>query len=489
MTDLVLAFVHGYSVTNLETYGELPLRLRNEGVARGVRIRTEDIFLGRYISFDDSVKLEDVAAALEFAVQQQIPKNTTFVCITHSTGGPVARTWWRDFYRRRNIKCPASHVIMLAPANHGSALAQLGKSKLSRVRSWLDGVQPGQGILDWLELGSNGSWNLNKDWIFDGEEQMKRTETFPFVITGQDIDRKLYDHVNSYTGEIGSDGAVRVASANIQSSYLRLIQKPGTQQLEAVEFKSAGATPLRVIRKRSHSGNDMGIMRSVKQELNDLNSSEIVNAIFECVAVSSQGDFSAVTEKFSRETATAQEDLKIETETNILRKKIYIHDRYCMVLFRVNDLEGNAITDFDLLLTAGETNDPDLLPTGFFADRQCNRVSLNTITYFINYDIMNGTGEVKDPGGEVIRKAVAGIDKLGIIVRARPDKGFVKFIPATIQASKEIFDQVLRPNVTTLIDIYVKRLVNEEVFRFEKIENEKVSRSFKEVKPGENSIS
>ncbi len=47
---LTLIFVHGYSVTNLDSYGELPLRLREEGKNNGLDINVEEIFLGRYIS-------------------------------------------------------------------------------------------------------------------------------------------------------------------------------------------------------------------------------------------------------------------------------------------------------------------------------------------------------------------------------------------------------------------------------------------------------
>eukprot|EP01031_Cornospumella_fuschlensis_P043536 gene43536-53229_t len=44
---------------------------------------------------------------------------------------------------------------MLAPANFGSALAQLGKGRVGRLKAWFSGVEPGQGVLDWLELGSS----------------------------------------------------------------------------------------------------------------------------------------------------------------------------------------------------------------------------------------------------------------------------------------------------------------------------------------------
>ena len=74
---------------------------------------------------------------------------------------------------------------MLAPANYGSALAQLGKQRLGRLMSWFEGVEPGQGVLDWLELGSTESWALNKEWIASDGTQIGPNGVFPFVITGQ----------------------------------------------------------------------------------------------------------------------------------------------------------------------------------------------------------------------------------------------------------------------------------------------------------------
>jgi triacylglycerol esterase/lipase EstA (alpha/beta hydrolase family) len=72
-----------------------------------------------------------------FAVREDITPSLAagerFACITHSTGGPVVRTWISNFYGRELPNCPVSHMVKLAPANHGSALAQLGKGKLSRM--------------------------------------------------------------------------------------------------------------------------------------------------------------------------------------------------------------------------------------------------------------------------------------------------------------------------------------------------------------------
>ncbi len=489
MTDLLLVFVHGYSVTNTDTYGGLPQRLLNEALQRGFNARVENIFLGRYISFNDEVRLDDVSRAMESAVKDQIPKGQRFVCITHSTGGPVVRNWWANFYKGGSISCPMSHLIMLAPANHGSALAQLGKGRLSRVKSWFDGVEPGQKILNWLELGSPEAWDLNLDWIKNGAAHISKRDFFPFVITGQDIDRKLYDHINSYTGESGSDGVVRVASANLNSRYLRLERNTPDGQGSELELKvdafiQAPKTAMRVVACKSHSGDTMGIMKSVKPELSDTENNETVEAIFDCIKVTDLSSYQKVCALFEQQTELVQSAGRVEIEKKPLKKNIYFHDRYSMVIFRVRDTDGLPVPNFDLLLGSGENTDPDLLPKGFFADRQCNQTDNSTLTYFLNYDLMNGSEAlIKD--GEEFRKATEGIRTLGLIIRPRPDTGFVRYSSCSISASKDVFETVLQPNTTTLVDICLKRIVSKELFRFEATDPVKLaSKEFKGTDAG-----
>ena len=266
---VVVVFVHGWGVTSTKTYGQLPDRLRDEARAGGLKLEMKDVFLGRYISFHDEVRLEDIARAFESAVREQIAdslkRGRRFVCITHSTGGPVIRDWWHRFYGsvRGSGVCPMSHLIMLAPANFGSALAQLGKRRIGRLKSWFGGVEPGQGVLDWLELGSEGIWNLNRPWISSSGRQISTNGIFPFVLTGQSIDRAFYDHLNTYTGEAGSDGVIRVAAANLNSNYIRLIQekpkltagkKPCCEapKLRLRKFETAPESAFCVLPGRSH---------------------------------------------------------------------------------------------------------------------------------------------------------------------------------------------------------------------------------------------
>ena len=495
MKKLTIAFVHGYSVTNTDTYGEMPLRLAQEATTYGYELKIEHIFLGRYISFNDEVRLEDISRAMEQAVGEQLiptlAAGERFACITHSTGGPVVRTWWNNYYKDQKRICPMSHLVMLAPANFGSALAQLGKSRLSRIKSWFDGVEPGQRVLNWLELGSTDAWKLNKDWIQNGQKYIGPNGIFPFSLIGQDIDRKLYDHLNSYTGELGSDGVVRVAAANQNSRYVKLTQeapklvsgKWQANNLEISDFTEAPPTPFRVVTYKSHSGAEMGIMRSPLKDPKDPKGTEVVNAIFRCIGVATDADYKKLITDFDKETIAVQEKGLVEEDKRLFGKKYYVHDRYSMILFRLTDSEGHAVTDFDLILT-GANHDPNGLPAGFFADRQCNQVNKSTVSYFFNYDVFRGRKAMTVNGFKL--DELRGINELGLIIRPRPDEGFIRYLPCEIHASKDLFDKVLQPNSTTMIDICIQRVVSNEVFRFEKVKNTSgvQNLNFKKVAPG-----
>src|SRR5262245_11518829 len=146
--DVIL--IHGYNVTSTKTYGVLPQRLSSAGH------NVKDVFLSKYVTLDDDISLPDLERASEAALRDLYGARygkTKFACITHSTGALVARSWIDTYYGQSITKLPMSHLIMLAPPTHGSRLAELGKSRLSRLRS-LFGIEPGLKVLDALELGS-----------------------------------------------------------------------------------------------------------------------------------------------------------------------------------------------------------------------------------------------------------------------------------------------------------------------------------------------
>jgi len=393
-----------------------------------------------------------------------------------------------------------SHLIMLAPANYGSALAQLGKGRLSRLKSWFGGIEPGQGVLDWLELGSVESWDLNLEWILSEGSQIGTKGVFPFVLTGQCIDRSVYDALNSYTGEMGSDGVVRVAAANLRGTYIKLMQeapkpdpakkgKYSADALKIVTIKQAPDTALRLISGKSHSGKDMGIMRSIKEAQSDRNSQDTINSIIACIQVQTTDQYKKLCEQFLVETEAIQKNERLEVDKHFLRSDtLFFHDKCSMVIFRVRDDEDRPVSDYDLVLIAGPEADPNHLPKGFFIDRQRNRVNPETITYFFNNDVMKGTEAVTDKEGNVVREATQGAGMLGVRIVARPADGFVHYLPCEMKASKKMLESALHPNSTTLIDIRLRRVVRKNVFRLDKMTAQTKPMNFDKTKPGDEII-
>ncbi len=491
-----IVFVHGWSVTHTDTYGQLPARLSNEAEKHGLNIETKEIHLGRYISFHDEVRVKDIARAFEAAVQDQLSAllkaKRRFICVTHSTGGPVVREWWHRFYQRRGAPtCPMSHLIMLAPANYGSALALLGKGKLSRLKSWWSGVEPGQGVLDWLCLGSAPAWKLNLDWIKSKSKHIGPDGVFPFVITGQSIDRAFYDNLNSYTGELGSDGVVRVAAANLQARYVRLVQqapvkdpkKPTTYHAPSLVLEqklSSAKTPLKIVAGKSHSGDEKGIMKSVEAAAGSPESQDTVDAIFACMKVGTKDEHRALARAFDGENEKVQARELLEVERKALWWDTYfIRDKFSMVIFRVTDHEGYPVTDFDLILTAGPKSNPNHLPPGFFQDRQLNQSNRNTVTYYFNHSAMIGCPPVMD-GDDEVREALDGTSALGFEIVPRPDSGFARYMKCSISASAEVLKEVIQANTTVMVDIVLRRVVDEETFQLDAGTRAK---DFKKTKP------
>ncbi len=496
----VVVFVHGWSVSHTKTYGGLPERLHREAAEVGLDIAVREIYLGKYVSFRDEVRLEDISRAFAAAVERELSdllqQRRRFACITHSTGGPVIRDWWYRNYatRPRSGTCPMSHLIMLAPANYGSALAQLGRSRLSRIKTWFQGVEPGTGVLDWLELGSTDAWKLNNAWLLAGEDVIGARSIFPFVLTGQSIDRKLYDNLNTYTGELGSDGVVRVAAANLNATYVSLEQEsasrvPGRRDqyqapnLTLAKNKSGPRTAMRIVARKSHSGTSMGIMRSVSARKGRPKDAETVSGILACLKVASKNDYDKLCDRFDGESEEVQREERLEKEDRIVLPDTYfIHDRFSMVVFRLSDHHGYPVEDADILLTAGEERDPNRLPKGFFADRQRNSKHRGTITYFLNYDIMVGSDPIVDKKKDkVVREATTGAKLLGLRIIPRPGSGFVHYLPCELHASSKVLRSFLKPNQTTLVDIVLRRVVREAVFRLDRGLKQ---RSFKGDPPG-----
>jgi hypothetical protein len=464
--------VHGWSVHDTDTYGELPDRLEAESNDQ-ISLDVHNIWLGKYVSFQDEVQVDDISRAFESALHKELSPaalKAKCVVITHSTGGPVIRNWVYKYYAQKGnmADCPVSHLIMLAPANFGSALAILGKMRISRIKSWMEGVEPGKGVLDWLELGSEESWKLNLDWIewFKGPDP--KVPFFPFVLSGQSIDRSFYDHVNTYTGELGSDGVVRLAAANLNARYVKFVQEaPQGDVSELALSAPAGAdlsavpTAFAIVKGRSHSGKEMGILRSIKKERDD---HPTVQLILDCIRVTSVQSYHDLCERFEVHSAEVRTKELVEVEDLLLPDRHFVHDQYSMLVFRVRDEYGQNIGNFDVIFTGGDDDSANHLPENFLADKQRNSRAPGNITFYFNTAVMLGSDPVS-LNRKVIRKKLPGAGSFGFRIVPFADSGFVHYLPAVLKGTQELLAQLIRPNETTLIDIVMKRIVHEGVFQ------------------------
>lgn len=454
---MIVIFVHGWSVTHTNTYGELPQWLERQSKDGALDIQVGNIYLGRYISFNDTVTVDDIARAFDHAIHDEIAdklrNGERFACITHSTGGPVVRKWMDLYFKNNLAKCPLSHLIMLAPANHGSALAQLGKSRLGRIKSFFEGIEPGQHVLDWLELGSNMSWQLNESWL---DYDCTAHGIYSFVLTGQKIDRQLYDALNSYTGEAGSDGVVRVAAANMNYSLLKLHQE-GNNGESLVVSKMTRARPMAfgVLPGCSHSGKNMGIIRSITMA----NAATHPTAIWvlKCLQVKTRDAYNILAKELNKMTEETQKNEHIELVKTLIYKREYRTNRYSMIIFRLIDDRGNHLDDYDLYLTAGPQYSEDALPVGFFADRQRNQRDLGKLTYYLDYDIMEaGINTPKMQGN------------LGFRIKAHPEassQALAYYRLLDFHSSLADINKILHPNETVMVEIMLQRRVDRAVSR------------------------
>jgi hypothetical protein len=447
MTTLV--FVHGWSATTTGTYGSLPAALKQHADARGSSFAAADIYLSEFVTFVDTVTMDDLVRAFDSALRALSLSDARFDCITHSTGALVIREWVR-----MRALAPASfsaigvrHLVMLAPANFGSALAQLGKSRVGRLRAWWNGVEPGQRILDWLELGSEPLLALNLAHIHGADPLADGI--FMYVLSGDRPDRSLYDHLNAYTGEDGSDGVVRLAAANLNATHVQLVQHD-TGGLVATTTR-APRTAFRLVPGAAHSG-EHGIMAAT---------ATMVDLIAQCLAVRTKNDYLALTDAFD-EANHLRDAQRIEREpAGLFDGRIHMHDPRSMVTVRLRDDRGEPLHEGEFLWTAHGS--ADLLPRGFMLDRQANPYDDTVITMFLNYAVLAGDNAVFDEG-HLVRQATPGRRPYGVAIRPANASPLVAHSAGTTDTHADVLPW-LGPHRTTVIDVVLKRKVHEGVFR------------------------
>lgn len=245
-----IAILHGWSDTH-DSFVNLAEFLNNRGF--------QTVHLADYISMKDDVRIEDVAVRMHAVITEMLAAGTLeqpFDLIVHSTGGLVAREWITRYYPD-GVGCPVKRVVMLAPANFGSALASTGKSMLGRVLKGFDNwFEVGSRILDELELASIYQWDLAcRDLLApDGPATgpYGPDKIMPFVIGGS---RGYTEKLRQIVNEDGSDGTVRCAAANLNAVGLTLdfSADDGAPIPHAWDQRCDVAIPFAILPDRDHA--------------------------------------------------------------------------------------------------------------------------------------------------------------------------------------------------------------------------------------------
>jgi pimeloyl-ACP methyl ester carboxylesterase len=220
MTKTII--LHGYS----DQYKSF-IPLRDFLCANGVNVT--EIALGNYITLEDHVTIEDLAKAFKSVLKAKgIPTDPgSFDLIVHSTGGLVAREWLSRYYLETGRGCPVKHLLMLAPANFGSPLAQLGQTMFGRiVKGWQSNFEVGTKVLEALEMGSPYSWRLADRDLFGSKSFFDPAICMTAVFVGS---LPYQAGLRQVVNKNGSDGTVYVATANLNATALAAIFPAGTQ--------------------------------------------------------------------------------------------------------------------------------------------------------------------------------------------------------------------------------------------------------------------
>jgi hypothetical protein len=116
---------------------------------------------------------------------------------------------------------------MLAPANFGSPLAQLGQTMFGRVvKGWQSNFEVGTKVLEALEMASPYSWQLARRDLFGSKSFFDPAVCMTAVFVGSlPYPAGLRQVVNKN----GGDGTVYVATANLNATALSVIFPAGTQ--------------------------------------------------------------------------------------------------------------------------------------------------------------------------------------------------------------------------------------------------------------------
>ena len=392
--------VHGYSEQFLNAYGTFPDALKATAPELEQRI-----VLSAFDSLDDGVTIDDLARGLEQQMQalEQMPAWDTSdaAVFCHSTGALVVRRW---ILNRLGSDAPLpTHLITLAGANHGSSLAQLGRTALGYLHDevFKRSATVGARVLIDLDYGSDFLFALNADWLDWRFGERAKTDgrlqkMYVFSLGGDSLGRDTVVRAIWASSERGCDNTVRISGANL--NYTMLSGNPAQPGLVK---KPRGLEPHLIVPAYSHYGPDTGIMAACKTA-----SDPPMRAIREALDVADTGAYATLAAAWqARCGAWADEPAAHANAADPDyggKPNRQVHQNSTIV-FRVRDWGGHTVDDCYIGLLDGSNMDASqpmaaesfverlLSMSDSLASRQPihNDVARGSYTFYVNTDGFN----------------------------------------------------------------------------------------------------
>lgn len=222
-----LLILHGYSdgatsFTGLRDFFEA------NGYAR------DNVYLLNYASMDDQSQFSDFADKLDEDFEKKFAGERIDIAC-HSTGALVVRLWLDLHYARQRAagrtkpRSPVEHLLMFAPANFGSDLAEMGQSFLGKFRSTFfnsnrksgDFLESGKYVLQGLEPASPFQWELSTRDLhgegFFNPELGEENVCYPFVFAAGKGYGGLEARLIKDRKKPGTDGTVRICGTSLNT--------------------------------------------------------------------------------------------------------------------------------------------------------------------------------------------------------------------------------------------------------------------------------
>jgi len=444
MASKPVIILHGYSDT----------RASFRSLARflaAARIPVKSIFLGDYITLDDSLTIEDLAKAFETAlVAEKIPtKAHGFDLIVHSTGALVAREWLTRYYLDPGRDCPVGRFLMLAPANFGSPLAHTGRSMFGRlVKGWKTRFEVGTQVLKALEQGSPYTWNLASRDLFGPRSFYREDDCLAAVFMGA---TPYQSGMRQLVNRKGSDGTVYVSCADLNTTGLtvnlgRKLDKP----LVTPWKRSASVIPFAVFPERDHSS-------ITRPDKGDARLGEMILRFLRLDSAAGVRDFAGDCEGLTRETLPWGSPSDEEFHS------------YQHVVSRVHDDLGLPVPDYFLeffeqaITQADEKRVDELMIT----------MHTQVLKYVHTYRDDNTYRSLLFDTTDLMRVLSSGSRLMFSLAAASPGP----LIEYSAGAGNDVGElavgpqnkQFWRPNQTLLLDLVIERCQADKVFRLHRL--------------------